>query len=1418
MNANLFTRAWFSIVLTALCGLAVLASAPSVTQAQGVKISQVYGAGGNSQSPLFNDYIELYNPGPAPQPLAGWSVQYAAATGVFSNANTTPLPNVVLQPGQYLLVQEGTGGTLPAGQTPALPTPDATGNIAMSATDSKIALVSSTTFLPTGTPTYLGNPTLVDFVGIGTLANWNDAAAAGGVFAAANNAPATATAYALHRLSCGAQDSNNSRNDWAVGWPAPRNMATTPLTGPLFQGITLIGTALPLTPKAGQGVRLTATPRRCATNDLTPTTNVQINTVAIGGGIMPMFDNGIAPDEVPNDGIYTAHVEVGPATLPGTYSLPIAVTDADGNLGGSYISIVVTPPSAPDNDNCSSAQAIPGPFPNTISGTVAGATVETNPIVTGATGGAFTSGMSSRKGVWYTVVGTGNTMTASLCSTLPVFDSVMMVMCGTCDGLTVIGLDDDSCTGAVGTLSTVSWCSRAGTTYFIWVANFVTTGLPTNNFQITISDNDTPCTTAFNCATCLGTPGPFTETEPGYGIHTNDGCDSTPNRFTDIPAPGPAPSIIRGTSRGVIGNRDTDWYRFQAPTNGTISITIDTLSTAAQAQLVSLGAGGTCPSTSVVNTPVFLSRCTTGTQSASANVTAGTWYAIRVVGGVGLQVTPAGTIFGGQMPGGMTYQYTMTVSIVPPLPPPPNNDCAGAEVVGPGTIIRTNAGATTDGAASCATSSGDVWFEYTPPCSYSATINTCGSNDTPGPDLGIDTVLSIHTACPGTAANELPGGCNDDFTGAPVTCDAGAVRDSSVTVALTGGVTYFIRVASFGANGTLGQFRLTISEPICGVTAPPGDDCFHTRCGETQYDFKNTPIPCGFFDPGSEPFDGTVLLGGGDPGNSDTRMRRLLPMTFAGVPSTAQVPIEIVSLNLVSCAPITVRYCNSPTIETWNVKVDLSPAPPPPPGLMTVTKTHANGGSFQSQFFVQPRFTFTRITGGPPVTRVLDTGNPPLPPMQLGSTDPAPWVHVATIDPPLTPSCALPGANFVPGVLDAGQSTPGSFCVPTVMCPKPVGHAGPGHLHVTGYTNDPCPCGPCCEPATGVCTEVSGANPEALCAALYGGTGIFKGRGKSCSSTADGDGIPDSYEDNSPCAGGTCATNSACVAHTNPSRTDSDGDGVPDNLDPAPWNRCIPVPTPICFQFDHVAPLGDGDCDGNGRCDLCEILLGAQYDCNRNGVPDNCEPDCNNNGVPDDYDLTCGTSVDANGNGILDDCERLCPIGDMNLDEKVDGQDIGPITVALLAGVSGPQFCAVDANANGVSDGGDIGIIVSALLTWPDPVIAGGTYWLVGDLSCNDGNRTVARPCIPGASFCTEWAIRNEGNALNCPVFAQLRNCNGVDQGAPQPIGPGATISIVRCVGNRELVVWCGMTGVECKISVKFLGFVACPLDQLPCP
>jgi hypothetical protein len=64
--------------------------------------------------------------------------------------------------------------------------------------------------------------------------------------------------------------------------------------------------------------------------------------------------------------------------------------------------------------------------------------------------------------------------------------------------------------------------------------------------------------------------------------------------------------------------------------------------------------------------------------------------------------------------------------------------------------------------------------------------------------------------------------------------------------------------------------------------------------------------------------------------------------------------------------------------------------------------------------------------------------------------------------------------------------------------------------------------------------------------------------------------------------------------------------------------------------------LEGNDCDANLVPDDCDL---AAVDCNLNAIPDSCETDCNENDLPDDCDLWDGASTDCNANGIPDDCD-----------------------------------------------------------------------------------------------------------------------------------------------------------------------------------
>mgnify|MGYP003571894847 CR=1 FL=1 len=151
--------------------------------------------------------------------------------------------------------------------------------------------------------------------------------------------------------------------------------------------------------------------------------------------------------------------------------------------------IEVTPSAAGgdgvSNDDCSGAISVGAN--SSTNGSTTGATIDG----TEACGTAITA-----PGVWYTVVGTGNSMTASTCGPFFGYDTKVTVYCGSCDDLTCLAGNDDNCIGgASGLLSTVTWCSQAGADYYILVHGFSS---GTGDFTLNVSDGGS-CTGAVPC-------------------------------------------------------------------------------------------------------------------------------------------------------------------------------------------------------------------------------------------------------------------------------------------------------------------------------------------------------------------------------------------------------------------------------------------------------------------------------------------------------------------------------------------------------------------------------------------------------------------------------------------------------------------------------------------------------------------------------------------------------------------------------------------------------------------------------------------------------------------------------------------------------------------------------------------------------
>ncbi len=142
---------------------------------------------------------------------------------------------------------------------------------------------------------------------------------------------------------------------------------------------------------------------------------------------------------------------------------------------------------------------------------------------------------------------------------------------------------------------------------------------------------------------------------------------------------------------------------------------------------------------------------------------------------------------------------------------PDHDECGAGICVADGVpLAGSSAFATGTDITSCASGDTlDVWHDYVPTVSGSVTISTAGSS--------FDTTLAAFDACGGT---ELA--CNDD------TGDL----TSEITITVTAGLTYRIRVSGYG--GGSGNYILTVTggAGVCGGVCAVDEDCTATgECG-----------------------------------------------------------------------------------------------------------------------------------------------------------------------------------------------------------------------------------------------------------------------------------------------------------------------------------------------------------------------------------------------------------------------------------------------------------------------------------------------------------------------------------------------------------------------------------------------------------
>ncbi len=116
----------------------------------------------------------------------------------------------------------------------------------------------------------------------------------------------------------------------------------------------------------------------------------------------------------------------------GLVFVAVCVGHAGGRGGGGRLSSEMASNAPPPNDNCSGALSIP------VGDSAFGNNSTAGPDETPTCFDVPTPG----HGLWYSVTGTGNTMTVSTCSDYTSFDTVIQVFCD-CESLECVAANDD---------------------------------------------------------------------------------------------------------------------------------------------------------------------------------------------------------------------------------------------------------------------------------------------------------------------------------------------------------------------------------------------------------------------------------------------------------------------------------------------------------------------------------------------------------------------------------------------------------------------------------------------------------------------------------------------------------------------------------------------------------------------------------------------------------------------------------------------------------------------------------------------------------------------------------------------------------------------------------------------------------------
>jgi hypothetical protein len=394
----------------------------------------------------------------------------------------------------------------------------------------------------------------------------------------------------------------------------------------------------------------------------------------------------------------------------------------------------VSQAQVPANDLC--INAIMLNCDTIVSGTTLLATVDSLPncVTTAATAPS----------VWYTFVGTGDAVTASLCGTAS-FDSQIAVYTGSCGSFTcVVGNDDAS---GCALTSEVMFNSLLGTTYFIVIEGY---GIASGTFDLEITCS-APCVPVPSNDLCSGAS-PLTV----YG----SAALCTPTLGTNLCA---TQNLINPPCF-MFGNVYDIWYTFT--TGSTFGVTLD---------LDSLTGGD------------FFVAIYESCSAASIYCSATDGFSSLNIGGLDTNTTYFLQVFngGGSLFGTFNICIAADSTVPAPPVPGPNDECSGSILLTMQTTcvpLASNVLAATQSfpADSCngylSPGALDVWYSFV----ATDTIGTIEVNPM------FDPVVELLDTCI-AAGNTL--GCSDEV---------GVVDEAITYNNFIIGNTYYIRVFNYG--------------------------------------------------------------------------------------------------------------------------------------------------------------------------------------------------------------------------------------------------------------------------------------------------------------------------------------------------------------------------------------------------------------------------------------------------------------------------------------------------------------------------------------------------------------------------------------------------------------------------------------------